>query len=222
MTHFDQDEILKSIDKHMGSLKDTVKSALVAAIIFWWAGLNREDPIKIFGMTIPLDFALYFAIVFYLFINLSVLEKLTRIGNLLRIINDDNLIKAISQISLYSFFANPFSYFGNSLSSRVTSSKGFGVLIVIWWVCNSSLYSLSKNSMTFTGLLLQGMFLVIGIASMIMINMNSSFMLNRVKTINTEFYNELDKIEAERSIVTFICIGIGGVFAYITMLMSNR
>ena len=51
MTHFDQDEILKSIDKHMGSLKDTVKSALVAAIIFWWAGLNREDPIKIFGMT---------------------------------------------------------------------------------------------------------------------------------------------------------------------------
>jgi len=83
MTQLDEDEVvLKSLDKHMDSLKETVKSALLAAIAFWWAGVSGEDPLKIFRMTIPLDFVLYFVIVFYLFINLSILEKLTRISNI--------------------------------------------------------------------------------------------------------------------------------------------
>ena len=213
-----QEDLIDSITKHLDDLKGIVRWALLLSVLFWWAGYNDQDPIKALGMDIKKDYALFVAVAFYLVVNLSVWDRLYRIGDILESVNDKNFEKATSKLTLHNWIINPFSYFGNGFLSRINNAKGFGLLIIVWWVCNSSLYALSDNHMTIIGLLLQGTFLLTGLASMRSITRIENLLLERFEKMDTDTYKLLKSRRTERSVLTFIGIGIGGIIAFMTMM----
>ncbi len=134
-----QETLQEGITKHLDSLAATVRLGLGVAILFWWAGVQNQAIIEAFGMEVRRADALLVACIFYLFLDLAILDKFLRIGDLVREIDDDGVEASVTRLATHPWIANPFAYFGGTRISRIHSSKGFGALIVTWWVCNSSL-----------------------------------------------------------------------------------
>lgn len=221
VTTMDQEEILDSMKSHLDGLNSVVTWALLLAIVFWWAGIQNEEIIDALGMKIHRGYALWVAVAFYLCINLVLLDHLWRVGDLINLTDEAHLSKMISRIALHPWTLNPFSYFGDAIPSRLHSAKGFGALIVVWWVANSSLYCLSRNVMSPLGLLLQGTFLGIGLASMLAINRVFSIVLKRTEISDPMLHEKLKATRIERSLLTFAGIGLGGFFAFITQVAGR-
>jgi hypothetical protein len=74
--------------------------------------------------------------------------------------------------------------------------------------------------MTFGGIVLQGCFLLIGLSSMLVIGYISKYLSDRLKSIDKNIHKEIKKVDIWRNVVAFICIGIGGIIAYITSVLS--
>ena len=217
----DQEDILKSIEKHLDDLKGIVRWAIFLAVLFWWAGVNDDNPIKALGMEIDKEYAVIVAVLFYLVINLSVWDRFQRIGDLFDQLDGRNFKKGFTKLTLHSWIINPFSHFGNSTVSRINSAKGFGLLISVWWLCNSSLYALSDNYMNLIGLSLQGIFLLIGLASMRSIIRIEKGIEERLRSIDKTTYELLKSRKLERSIITFLGIALGGAIWSITQFMFD-
>nr|VFK23175.1 MAG: hypothetical protein BECKMB1821G_GA0114241_100418 [Candidatus Kentron sp. MB]VFK28350.1 MAG: hypothetical protein BECKMB1821I_GA0114274_100617 [Candidatus Kentron sp. MB]VFK74214.1 MAG: hypothetical protein BECKMB1821H_GA0114242_100235 [Candidatus Kentron sp. MB] len=143
-----QKQILESISRHLDDLMVILRWALLLAVGFWWTGVHDIDSSSFLGIKIKQTHALWVAIIFYLTINLAVLDRLLRISDLVKLADDENFHDAFSRLALHPWMLNPFSYFGASMMARAHSAKGFGALIIIWWICNSSLYSLANNPIT--------------------------------------------------------------------------
>ncbi len=80
----DQKELADSIGKHLDAAAETVYWALLLAVVFLWAGLTKQDPIKALGMDIARNQALFVACAFYLIANLFVMIHFLRIGDILQ------------------------------------------------------------------------------------------------------------------------------------------
>ena len=83
MNFMDQKEIIEALGKHLDSMSDTLKAALIAAIVFFWAGVRGADPVKAFGADIPRKYVLFTACLYYIVINFKILTDLIRIGALI-------------------------------------------------------------------------------------------------------------------------------------------
>ena len=90
-------------------------------------------------------------------------------------------------------------------------------MIVIWWIGNTSIYSLSGSvqQWSFLGLVLQGLFLGIGLASMSAIRRVYRLMLLRTKQNMPEFHQAIKRTMPERTISAFAGILMGGLIALI-------
>src|SRR5258708_2240833 len=113
----DQDEILESAKRQLDSLSSVVTWSLLLAVVFWWAGIQHQDSIEALGIKIPTPYALWVAVAFYLCVNLIALDHLWRIGDLLVLTDDSHLTRVVSRIALHPWTLNPFSYFGEAISS---------------------------------------------------------------------------------------------------------
>lgn len=213
-----QKDIIDGITKHLDDLRSIVNWALLLAVLFWWAGINDDDPIKALGMQINKDYALFVAVVFYLVVNLCVWDRLYRIGDLLELLDNINFKKGVAKLAIHNWILNPFSYFGDGIRTRINSAKGFGFLIIVWWICNSSLYALSDNHFTIVGRILQGAFLLIGLASIRSIVRIERILTTRFKSLDKKIFELLKSRQMEKSILAFLCIGIGGLITYMTMI----
>lgn len=221
MLALDSEAILSALKAHLDSLADVIKWALLLAIAFWWAGLQGQDPIKALDLEIPRRQALFAAVSIYGILNLVVLDKFARIRDLVELLPDSQIPKAISQLSTHAWVANPFANFGDAPLSRLNSAKGVGVLIIVWWVSNSSLYALTNSAMSTLGVLLQGVFLVLGLAAMRTIARTNAQILSRTQNIDQGLYASLRAADHVRTGVTFLCIGIGGVIAFATQHLTQ-
>jgi len=213
----DQEEIINSLKEHLDSLRGIIRWALLLAVVFWWAGVQNEEIIKALGIEVKREQALFVAVIFYLLVNLTIFDKLWRIGDLVKLLDTTYLKKGLSKLALHPWEMNPFSFFGNTWTSKLHSSKGFGLLIIVWWVGNASLYSLSDNLMSSIGLMLQGLFLGIGLASMGAINRAYSIILKCTENYDPVFHGEIKSTQVYRALLTFLGIGVGGLVAFITM-----
>jgi hypothetical protein len=158
-------------------------------------------------------------VAYYVCSNFFVLDYFVRIYSLLRLLDDDHFVKAVTRLSLHSWVLNPFSYFGDDLGSRLISAKGSGGLILVWWLCNASLYGLgSEAALSLPGIALQGLFLGVGLATMLGINRVFFIVLERSKTIHDQLYKRLAATRLERSLLTIAGIGVGGAICYFTQL----
>ena len=219
-TIVDQEYLLSATVAHLDYLETTLRVAVLLAALFWWAGIRHTPtPIVAFGMSIERGVAVFAAVAFYLVINMVILDRLLRIGDLLSLTRDAYLARQLTRIAVHPWLLSPFAYFGQNIVSRLHAAKGFGVLIVAWWLCNSSLYALSDNALTPVGVALQAIFLVIGLMSMGAINRTFAIVLLRTKVSYPELHAELRRTARERTALTVAGIVIGGVIAFVTQMV---
>jgi hypothetical protein len=214
----DQKVLLESISKHLDSLADLIKWAIVFAVALWWAGWQRQDPIDILGVKLARQHAFVLGVIAYSAVNAAVLLKLLRIADLMLALRPESLGEGVTRLTAHSWELNPFAYFGSNFFARAHSCVGFGGLIVVWWLCNSSLYTLGLSTGKF-GLFLLGIFLVIGLWSLVMIQRIFSIVLARTKDHLQEVHELLAPTERERTMFAMLGIGVGGVLAFVTNVL---
>ena len=202
-----QEKIIDGLGNHLDSLKQTVGWALLLSVAFAWAGLTQADPVKALGLEVSRDNAFIVAVVFYIFANAKVLDILLRIGDLITLLDDGHLIDGLTKVARHPFTANPFSYFGSGFLARIQSAKGFGLLILIWWIANSSLFTLADDLSYFTKALIVG-FLVIGVSSMIAISRGHTIIIKRIENVDSQLHETLQATTVDRILFAFIGIGL--------------
>jgi len=215
------EDLLDSISAHMDALADVVKSTLLVAVVFWWAGLRHEKVIKVFELEIPRQQALIAAIVIFIVLNILVIDKLIRLRALVLLTPDAYVTKAVTRMATHPWAANPFAYFGAFGLSRYSANKGLSALILIWWVCNSSLFTLTDDAMDPIGVLLQGAFLFLGISSIMLITKVYSAILSRAASIDQELFAALVATSFDRVLNMLLAFSIGGAFGIMTQQLTQ-
>jgi hypothetical protein len=215
-----QEDMVESVVKHLDALAELVKWALLLALVFWWAGFEKQANVDVeaLGMKVPREHALWVSVFVYIIINTTALALMLRLGDLLTLVDDAHLLPAVGKLALHPWPLNPFAYFGRGFLTRLHSGIGFGALIFIWWVCNSSLYAFADQVRSPVALLFQGAFLVVGLASMQAINRVYSIVLRRTADVDAALHKALVSSSPERTFFVFVGIGLGGTFAYVTQL----
>lgn len=130
----DPDAVVKSLSDQLTVLEGIVKWTLLIAIPVAWAGIRREEVIKAGFLEIQRKYAFYAVATLFIIVNLACLVLFLRVGNLVNLLESNNLMKGLSGIALHPWPFNPFSYYGEGSLARLQSCAGFGLLIVIWWI----------------------------------------------------------------------------------------
>jgi hypothetical protein len=213
----DQKELADSLGKHLDAAAETVYWALLLAVVFLWAGMTKQDPVKALGMDIARNQAFLAACLVYVCANLFILIYFFRIGDILRRVDDEIFLVALTKLCAHKWAANPFAFFGVTPFAKIHGSCGFGLLIVVWWIGNASLYALSDHAFSRGGLLLQGLFLGIGLASMFAVQRVLPIVLKRLETVSPELLAEVKATMPYRAVLTFTGIGAGGLIASVVL-----
>ena len=214
-----QEQVVESLSAHLDSIKTNYRVGITSCRGIGWAGLSKSDPVKALGMGIARQNAFYVAAGFYVFINSKVLDILLHIHDLIKLLSPEKLLVGISRIALHPFTANPYSYFGKSFGSRIHSAKGYGLLIIIWWVANRSLYTLYGGS----NILLQSITLIyvgVGLLSMLTIQKTFNMVLSRLEGVCDELREDILKTRVERGILTLLGIGLAGAIGFLAILSA--
>jgi hypothetical protein len=213
-----QSDIVELIGKHLDALADIIKWALLLALVFWWAGFEGTDSVEALGMKVPRPHALWVSVFVYIIVNVTVLVLILRVGDLLKLVDEAHLVPVLGRLALHPWPLNPFTHFGMSFVTRLHSGIGFGSLIVVWWVCNSSLYTFADQVRSPVALLLQGIFLAVGLASVQAINRVYGIVLQRTAGVDAALHSALLSSRVERLVFVFVGIGVGAFIAYVTQL----
>lgn len=218
----DQKIIIDNIAKHLDSLESLVNAIIILSVAIAWAGIQRSQQIEVFGTTFNRRHAFFVVAALYLIANMSILILFLRLGDLVRILDKNYIVKGITQISTHKWILNPFAYFGKSTITQAYSSEGFGLLIVVWWLCNASLSSLMDDKKHKVANILIGLFLVIGLCSMFAVQRVFSIVLASLQKDHTELYTLVHQTMNERSVGSIIGIVVGGlIFAAVNILQNK-
>lgn len=218
----DQAALIDAIGKHLDLLEKLTTWALFVSLATAWAGLQKKD-ISALGMTFARREAFAAASALYLFANLIIVILFLRVGDLLEMVDDKGFARAITKLGTHTWIMNPYSYFGLTLSSRSYSCEGFGVLIVLWWFCHASLYTLAEGKWTYRHFILIGTFLVIGLGAMASINRVSWIVLDKGQhALPQQLFADIASTSIERSLAAFLGIGLGAFAFFIVQLLQRR
>ena len=213
----EQQDLLDGITDTLTELKTTTRIGVVLGMLFWWAGFSKDDPIKILDAEIHRKHALFIAATIYLGLTYIIWDRFHRVGTLLIELEDQYIEKAFSKLNIHPWILNPFSYFGNDITSRLTSAKGFGLLSLLWWVCNSSIISLANYHMTYLIIAVQLLYLAIGLATMKSYFRVNNILLERMKPINYKVYSVINSRRKDK-----ICLDLIGTILGITFCALMR
>lgn len=214
--------IIDAIGKHLDFLESNIFWIIVIAIAVAWAGVQRKKEIEILSLKFNRQNAFIAASMLYLLSNMAILILFLRIGNLIQLLDQKHFLTGFTRLSTHPWILNPFSYFGNSSSAQFHSGEGFGLLIVIWWLCNSSLYSLmddKKNKYAYIFLVL---FLIVGLGSIIAIQHTYQVVLNQLQIVNHSLYKEVLVSNTVRMIGTFLGIAVGSLLFIVINVTQQR
>jgi hypothetical protein len=218
----DQSILVDAIGKHLDLLEKISVWALLLSLAIGWAGLQKKD-IAALGMTFARREAFAAAAAVYLFANMIIIVLFLRLGDLLLLVDAGTLPQAITKLSTHTWIMNPYSYFGGYAFSRTYSCEGFGLLIVLWWLCHASLGTLIDGSQTKKHTLLIGAFLLLGLAAMFAVQRVGWIVLHRgAKVLPTDLFDSISSTFPERTIETFLGIGIGGFLFGVVRVLQRR
>jgi hypothetical protein len=219
----DQKIIIDSIGKHLDFIESTIFWIIVVAIAIAWAGVQRKKEIEILSLKFNRQNAFIAASMLYLLANMAILILFLRIGNLMQLLDQKNFLTGFTTLSTHPWILNPFSYFGYSSSSLFHSGEGFGLLIVIWWLCHSSLYSLMDDKRNKYAYIFLVLFLIVGLGSMIAIQHTYQVVINQLQIVNHSLYKEVLASNTVRIIGTFLGISVGSLlFIVINVTQQKR
>ena len=212
--------VVDSLGEHMDSLKVTIGWALLVAFVFGSGALGNDNKVQFLGLKLEREIAFYVVAVFYSFVNLKVLILLIKIKSLIHNLKNNDFIEGLSKVALHSFIANPFGYF---LKGKITwiNSAGPGLLIVAWWVANSSLYIVIKDAEVHqpTFYFIVFLFAAIGIFTLFAMSGLDKLTMEVLKCVDSEFHADLVAKKTRRSCLTFGGIFVGfsiGLLAFLT------
>ena len=218
----DQSVLITNIAKHLDSLETIISSIIVLAIGLAWAGVSKHREIEIAGAKFSRRHAFYAASAVFLVANMSILILFLRLGDMVILLDQSNILKAFTQLSTHRWVLNPFSFFGHSDIAKIYSSEGVGLLIAVWWLCNSSLSSLMDDKGNKAASILLGIFLVIGLASIYAINRVNSELLGAMKPVSPDIYALLLEASDERMLGVVIGIVVGVlIFVSVNYIQSK-
>jgi len=214
----DQETLIQSLTKHIDSLEIIFNWAVVLSIAVAWAGIQRQQQIEALTLKFDRRYAFYSISGLYLTANIAVLILLLRLADLLALLDDSHFLKGLSVLATHSWVLNPFSYFGSSVTARFYSCEGIGLLIVVWWLCNTSLSTLLDYKSNKIAILLLILFLLVGLVSLGAIQRVYGIVLGRTALMDTTLHNALVETSKER----FIAIFLGIIVGSLTFVVGNR
>ena len=215
----DQAAVIDSLKKHLDSLKAVIGWSLLLAVGFGWTGLTQEQSVEMLGLKVDRDKAFAVAVIFYIFMNAKALDVLLRLEHLMNLLKDEFFMEGISTVALHPFIGNPFSYFGKGRIARQNSAKGYGLLIILWWIAHSSLYTFADGFDVYARVLTFA-FLGVGLLSMLAIERFDKYTKIRLDAIDPGFSEELEKMRRVRRWQVFAGIVVGGLIAWFVIQLS--
>jgi hypothetical protein len=218
----EQEVILEAIGKHLDAVESTVNWIVLFAVAVSWAGIRKERNIEAFGLKVERRLAFFVASAIYLIANMMVLVFFLRIGDLLLLVEEAKLPKAVTTLATHSWLLNPYSYFGDTAIARLHSCEGYGLLIATWWLCNTSMSTLMEDKRSRTGQVMLGIFLVIGLLSMQTIQRGYQIVQDRLSGPYPQLSHDIGATNAER--LVGICLGIivGGLLFFAGNVLQER
>lgn len=157
-----QKVLVESLGAQLDLAQSIVNWAILFAAAVAWAGLQKTREIEAFHVKVDRRDAFVVVAVLYLIATMTVSILFFRIGNLVGLLDKEHFSEGVSVILAHEWILNPLSYFGTSTVGRLTSGEGLGLLVVVWWLCNASLYTLTDEKNSRRGRVLLAIFLAVG------------------------------------------------------------
>lgn len=163
--------VIDNIANHLNLLEGSINTVIILSLAVVWAGIQRKQHITLFGNTFNRRYAFFVVAGLYLVVNFFVFLTFLRLGDLILLLKDGNswdrdfLIRGITQYATHRWLLNPYSYFSITNLTSVQSaysSLGIGLLILVWWICTASLYSLMDDKRNIAARVLFFLFIIIG------------------------------------------------------------
>ena len=214
----DKAVVIDSLGKHLDSLKATISWAILVACLLGFSVLMNSKEVSFLGLDLDIHSASVAAAVFYLFVNLKVAILLFKLRILMQNLTDQDFIEGLNLLASHSFIGNPFGYFVSGTIGRVNST-GPGLLIVAWWVANSSLYPLRYRVEAYQDILIV-LFLAMGILSLFAMEKFRVCAMARLKVVDPDLYEILVGREGELKFWTFGGILVGGGIAFLVYILA--
>lgn len=207
----DQDVIVEAVGKHLDTIETYVNAIVILAVAAAWAGIRRSREIEAFGTKFDRRDAFWALAVLYLVGNMAILILFLRVGDLVVLLDPPHVVKGITTLATHSWVLNPFSYFGASGVARFHSAEGYGLLIATWWLCNASLSTLMDDKRNRAAQLLLGVFLAIGLGSMLAMNRVYFVVLDSLRASAPALYAAASNTVVERGVGSALGIVVGGL-----------
>lgn len=207
----DQDVIVEAVGKHLDTIEAYVNMIAVLAVAAAWAGVQRSREIEVLGTKFDRRHAFWAVAVLYLIANMTLLILFLRVGDLLVLLDASHVVKGTTALATHSWVLNPFSFFGTSSVARFHSAEGYGLLIAMWWLCNASLSTLMDDKRNRAARLALGLFLAIGLGSMLAMNRVYGIVLEGLRTTAPTLYTAALSTSVERSVGNGLGIVVGGL-----------
>lgn len=205
----DQDVIVDAIGKHLDRIETYVNAIALLAMSAAWAGVRRSRVIDAFGTKFDRRHAFWALAALYLIGNMTLLILFLRVGDLMLLLDPSHVVKGTTTLATHSWVLNPFSYFGSSGVARFHSSEGFGLLIATWWLCNASLSTLMDDKSSRAAQVLLGLFLAIGLGSMLAMNRVYEVVLDSLRASAPALYAAATDTAIERVVGNGLGIVVG-------------
>jgi hypothetical protein len=184
-----------------------------------WAGLREEKSIQMAGLSFDRRSAFYVVAGLYFCVTVIGLVILWRIEALLRLLPDNELVSGYTKLASHEWVMNPFGYLGTSTAAKLSAIWGIGLLIIGWWVCLASVYSLRGREPWLRSLLLPFLFYLTGLLSLWAIHQIYDLNLERLKVVDLKLYEGLKETAAGRWYVIWGSVPAGVlVFLLVTRL----
>jgi hypothetical protein len=202
--------LLDAITNHLNALESIYKWAVLVALAVAWAGIRRQQKIKIFDIEIERRQSFYALAALFLLANVTVLVLFIRLGELMSAVGDADFLDGFTRLSTHPWILNPFAYFGDSRWAGLVSSEGFGLLVVIWWLCFSGLHALLDDSHARYVRFLLGAFLFTGLLTMLAIHRVAWIVVDRLHNLHSRLYLDVVGTGWERlvGILLGLCVGL--------------
>lgn len=214
--------LVDAVAKHMDLLEKISIWALLLSLAIGWAGLQKKD-ITALGLTFARKEAFAGAVAVYLFANMIIIVLFLRLGDLFRLIDDRTFAQAVTRLTTHTWIMNPYGYFGGNYLTRTYSCEGFGLLIVLWWICHASLATLIDGRPTRVHRILIGVFLALGLSAMLAVQRVGWIVLSRApQLLPKSMTDSISSTLVERSVATYLAIGIGVLLFQATRILQRR
>ena len=144
--------------------------------------------------------------------------KFLRLSDLIARLDEESVLEGVTRLATHSWDLNPYSYFGPDKLARAHSGIGYGALVLVWWVCNSSLLSFGPSTSA-SYWFFSALFGIVGLASMFSVQRGYVVILT-LAGLDQELKQIMLSTRIERGLMVWAGLILGASFAYATIRTS--